>query len=55
MSMFRPKILIRIRSDVEVEMGSKSAASLSGVNLTACAGKHYFVIGTKAALLAYPC
>ena len=24
-------------------------------SFAACAGKHYFVIGTKAAFLAYPC
>ena len=29
--------------------------SSAGIGFAACAGKHYFVIGTKAAFLAYPC
>ena len=28
---------------------------LTVLGFAACAGKHYFVIGTKAAFLAYPC
>ena len=32
-----------------------SAESYAGIGFAACAGKHYFVIGTKAAFLAYPC
>ena len=27
----------------------------AGIGFAACAGKHNFVIGTKAAFLAYPC
>ena len=33
----------------------ENTESSAGIGFAACAGKHYFVIGTKAAFLAYPC
>ena len=35
--------------------GSAPVESSAGICFAACAEKHYFVIGTKAAFLAYPC
>ena len=37
-----------------VRGGCAPVESFAGIGFTACAGKHYFVIGTKAAFLAYP-
>ena len=34
--------------------GCAPVESSAGIGFAACAGKHYFVIGTKAAFLAYP-
>ena len=38
-----------------VRGGCAPVESSAGIGFAACAGKHYFVIGTKAAFLAYPC
>ena len=38
-----------------VRGGCAPVESSAGIGFAACAGKHYFVIGTKAVFLAYPC